>query len=236
MAGPTDFLRLYQELGLAPGASIDELRRAYRRRVSELHPDRLGQTYTATVPGAGERLQQITALYGAATQFHRKHGRLPGSAGPPHRQAMGTESTHTPPPPSTTPKRSPVIWLLGGIVLVVWLIWLPPWGSDDSMESDGVGATDHVAAEPVARARTTPVAPRPPELPRPAQVLKIGMEADVVLALQGEPVSRDEGRWDYGPSWIAFDQDKVTDWYSSTLRPLKFATRHPPPSRQQVEP
>ena len=231
MAGPTDFLRLYQELGLAPGASIDELRRAYRRRVSELHPDRLGQTYTATVPGAGERLQQITALYGAATQFHRQHGRLPGSAAPPHRQAMGTESAHAPAPPSSTPRRSPVVWVLGGAVLLVWLIWMPPWGVDDSVESDGA-----TVAEPAARTHAAPDMPRSPALPNPAQTLKIGMEADKVLAIQGEPVSRDEGRWDYGPSWIAFDQGKVTDWYSSTLRPLKYATRHPPPLRQQVEP
>ena len=76
---PTDFLRLYQELGLVPGASLEELRRAYRRRVSELHPDRSGQSCTASLPGAAERLQRITVLYGAATQFHRQHGRLPGS-------------------------------------------------------------------------------------------------------------------------------------------------------------
>ena len=236
MAGPTDFLRLYQELGLAPGASIEELRRAYRRRVSELHPDRLGQTYTATVPGAGERLQQITALYGAATQFHRQHGRLPGSATPSHRQSMGTESAHTPAPPSTAPRRSPVVWVLGGVVLLVWLIWLPPWGSDDLVESDGATASDPGAAESVARAHPAPDMSRPPPLPNPAQTMKIGMEADVVLAIQGEPVSRDEGRWDYGPSWIAFDQGKVTDWYSSTLRPLKAATKYPPSRRAEDAP
>ena len=77
---PTDFLRLYQELGLVPGASLEDLRRAYRRRVSELHPDRSGQSCTASLPGAAERLQRITVLYGAATQFYRQHGRLPASS------------------------------------------------------------------------------------------------------------------------------------------------------------
>ena len=38
-----------------------------------------------------------------------------------------------------------------------------------------------------------------------------------------------ENRWDYGPSWIRFENDKVVDWYSSPLQPLKHATKHAPP-------
>lgn len=233
MAGPTDFLRLYQELGLAPGATIEDLRRAYRRRVSELHPDRLGQTFTATVPGAAERLQQITALYGAATQFHRQHGRLPGSAGPSHRNATGPE--HAPPSvlPDAAPRRSRLVWLLAAAVVIVWLVWFPPWANDIA-ESDDGAADSPVAVERGARMEPAPRAAAP--VPGFSQTLKIGMPADKVLAIQGEPVNRDEGRWDYGPSWIAFDQGKVTDWYSSTLRPLKFATRHPPPPHRDIEP
>jgi hypothetical protein len=228
--GPTDFLRLYQELGLAPGASVDELRRAYRRRVSELHPDRIGQIYTATVPGAAERLQQITALYGAATQFHRQHGRLPGSVAPHPRVAAGSEHAPSVAEVARARRSSYLLWLLAGTALIGWLIWMPPW-SDDSGADGGDSIT---FSEPVPRAQ--PAAPAVASSPQHAQSLKVGMPADEVLAMQGEPLSRDETRWDYGPSWISFERGKVTDWYSSTLRPLRFATRHPPPPRVQIEP
>ena len=227
--GPTDFLRLYQELGLAPGANIDELRRAYRRRVSELHPDRLGQIYSATVPGAAERLQHITALYSAATQFHRQHGRLPGSVTPPpprvaheHEHEQAPAAAHLARPR----RRSYVMWLVAGGALIACLIWMPPW-SDAPIESDDA------FADPVVRAEPQSLAVDPPH---PSQVLKIGMTVDKVLAIQGAPLRRDESRWDYGPSWISFEKGKVSDWYSSTLRPLKFATRHPPPPEALQEP
>jgi hypothetical protein len=77
MTGKTDFVFLYEQLGLAPGCTHAELRRAYRRRVAELHPDRRGAQADA---GDAARLQELTSAYAEATQFHRRHGRLPGAA------------------------------------------------------------------------------------------------------------------------------------------------------------
>jgi DnaJ-class molecular chaperone len=77
MSGDTDFLTLYQELGLAPGvSSLDEFKQAYRRRVVQLHPDRRVNT-----PDAADeaRLQRLTQLYGAAIAFEQRYGRLPGA-------------------------------------------------------------------------------------------------------------------------------------------------------------
>src|SRR5262245_52902947 len=71
-----DFAQLYSELGLRPGCSLVELKRAYRRRVAELHPDRAGMQ-----PPVIERnlaLPDLIALYTAAIHFHRQYGRLPG--------------------------------------------------------------------------------------------------------------------------------------------------------------
>jgi len=233
MAAPTDFLRLYQELGLAPGASLDELRRAYRRRVSELHPDRVGMTYTATAPGAAERLQQLTTLYSAATQFHRQHGRLPGTvnayrAVPDPEQALATT-----PNPENTSRTHTTIWVALVVALILgWLIGFAPWSSETSEESTEAPPADVAATtEP-----TTPTLAMIP--PARIETLKLGMSSARVLAMQGQPVSREGGRWDYGPSWIAFDEerDKVTDWYSSPMRPLKYAARHPPQTRAEAEP
>lgn len=76
MAGDTDFLVLYEELGLAPGISdLDAFKQAYRRRVAQLHPDRqvVGRADT-------DRLQRLTRLYGAALAFEQRYGRLPAAA------------------------------------------------------------------------------------------------------------------------------------------------------------
>lgn len=77
MAGDTDFLLLYDELGLAPGVSdLDALKRAYRRRVSQLHPDRPG----VANGDDSDRLQRLNRLYGAALAFEQRYGRLPAAA------------------------------------------------------------------------------------------------------------------------------------------------------------
>ncbi len=77
MAGDTDFLLLYDELGLAPGVSdLNALKQAYRRRVSQLHPDRLGVANRED----SDRLQRLNRLYGAALAFEQRYGRLPAAA------------------------------------------------------------------------------------------------------------------------------------------------------------
>ena len=40
MSAQIDFLALYRELGIDPTCSPEAFKHAYRRRVSELHPDR----------------------------------------------------------------------------------------------------------------------------------------------------------------------------------------------------
>lgn len=75
MAGDTDFLVLYEELGLSPGVSdLDALKHAYRRRVAQLHPDRQSADSTDT-----DRLQRLNRLYGAALAFEQRYGRLPAA-------------------------------------------------------------------------------------------------------------------------------------------------------------
>jgi len=76
MAGDTDFLVLYEELGLTPGTSdLDVFKQAYRRRVAQLHPDRQSAGHADT-----DRLQRLTQLYGAALAFEQRYGRLPAAA------------------------------------------------------------------------------------------------------------------------------------------------------------
>ena len=218
MARETDFLDLYKILGLNPGCELADFKQAYRRHVVVLHPDRRANGHTDVI--ATERLQQLTALYGAAMEFQRQHGRLPGA--PPVRPSQVEAS----------PPRAPVLpithlpqrhsrWLLVVPAVVACTVWLP-W--------DAEWLPWHAEPEPAATT-SQPLAPNggisgQREAATPS-MLGLGMDTDAVRAIEGDPNLISGDRWEYGPSWIRFENDKVVDWHISPLRPLKTATAHP---------
>ena len=238
MSVPTDFLRLYQELGIAPGASIEEIKRAYRRRVSELHPDRPGMQLSGAEESAA-RLQRITAYYNAALQFHRQHGRLPGTIVPP-RSAAHFEGAPTAasidPPESRSRSRA---FVLAAILVAIAIAW---FGSSNPTDERAPGTP--VEAETAVPAKADAAIPDDDESDVPVRQsplhgpdeLDIGLTAEEVSRLEDAPVTHDDQRWDYGPSWIIFERGKVVDWYSSPLRPLRHATMHPRPHGREREP
>lgn len=220
LARETDFLDLYRILGIRPDCELVEFKQAYRRRVLVLHPDRRGNEHSDLI--ASERLQRLTALYGAAIRFEREHGRLPGAitARPVHRATVeaGVAEPSAPKQARTNVKRSR--WLLISLAAagVGWL-W---WSSGPPAPSPTPGP------EPAVTAVATRESPAPPALP---QQLDLGMDAATVRKLEGEPDMINGKRWDYGPSWIRFEDNHVVDWYSSQLRPLK-AKRSPTEAMQ----
>lgn len=58
-----------------------------------------------------------------------------------------------------------------------------------------------------------------------------GMDKSEVRDILGEPIQMHELRWSYDPSWVEFRCDKVVDWYSSPLRPLRVSETYGPMSR-----
>ncbi|MET0224920.1 MAG: J domain-containing protein [Dokdonella sp.] len=214
---PTDFLLLYQELGLRPGSGIDDFKLAYRRRIADLHPDRQRGAQQGNAELARDRLQRLTLLYGAAIAFHRRHGRLPGASVAPRTAEPSPAAAVAATPASGGRKR----WLL--LAMAVALLGAIGWqwfDSDDGSVAD-TGEESSLAAGRVAEQEAVSSAPAPQ--------LRLGMRMRDVLDVEKEPITRGEDRWDYGPSWIAFERGKVTDWYSSPLRPLRYATTHPKP-------
>ena len=218
MLGKTDFFSFYEQLGLHPDCSPDELRNAYRRRVAELHPDRLAGRAD---PANAGRLQELTAAYNAASSFQRRYGRLPGAQ---HVSARGAAL------PSGSPRQARAAspqgsgLRLGALVvfalaIVAWLLW-------------SIIATDDLGQLPDTRAEPTLGATIPDAAAEPSRVieqrLQLGMDTDTVRAIEGSPVMTSSERWDYGPSWIQFDHDRVSDWYSSRLHPLKVLSARPP--------
>lgn len=126
MAEIHDFSRLYQQLGLVPGCSVHDLRMAYRRRVARLHPDRQHGDVSA--------LQQLNILYGAALDFQRHMGRLPGA--PAHKPARDThhaetdaafqdtaDPTQAAEPSGEAPTRLRTLALLMLVLLLAALLW-----------------------------------------------------------------------------------------------------------------
>jgi curved DNA-binding protein CbpA len=218
MASDTDFVALYQALELDSGCTLDELRQAYRKRVGILHPDRRDANLHATV-----ELQRLNALYAAAMEFQRRHGRLPGAlqssttasgSEPGISTAMSQASAEA----SRTPRkvRANMGLLLAILALLLISLWIAA--------TPGSGEN---AAVPVMQPATEPVLASAQDRHPAARSIELGASAQQVREIHGEPISGWEQRWEYGPSWIAFHCGVVVDWYSSPLRPLKVASERP---------
>ena len=90
----TDLTLLYSELGLRPDCSLAELQLAYRRRISQLHSDRM----PAGMPPSPEQLatlRDLVSLYTTANRFHRRYGRLPGATPPRPRTLLSARRPST---------------------------------------------------------------------------------------------------------------------------------------------
>jgi hypothetical protein len=232
MSDDTDFVALYDELGLDAECSMASFKHAYRRRIAKLHPDHFG------APPDISRLQRLNRLYSAALEFHRLHGRLPGAsrsigivgATPITRHARREEggnahsghnehdvqtiaTVSSPPPPASTdtaipmagfPRRRRYLLMLG--LLALLLYWLGAQRTSvPTLDPEGPGD----AVQPGLRA------------PDAGKRVAVGMDREQVRRILGTPVTEHEQRWEYGPSWIEFRCGKVTSWYASPLYPLR---------------
>jgi hypothetical protein len=230
VADETDFIDLYGKLRLEPGCTLAEFKQAYRRHVAAWHPDRRRGGRADTIAAA--RLQRLTAQYSAAMEFHRRHGRLPGAAMVPRVSVVEVASELLPSgdadavealdaqrPVETMAADEPGTrvlstrwWLLiAGVCIAIGAWSLIPASEPADVESDAEPAA---AVEHPARARIASFG--------------VGSSESEVLSIEGEPTSRVDGRWEYGPSWVRFENDNVVDWYSSPLRGLHVATPRPP--------
>lgn len=215
-----DFSRLYALLGLQPDCTLEAFKHSYRRRVAELHPDRQPQNATDSDPDMS--LSELTVLYDQALQFHKRHGRLPGA--PPANRTSSAKAAHLSARQTTmgdgTEARGR--YRSNGLLLAV-LLAVGAYLVFDSMPEKQPTPTTSLPSEPV---------PAEPD-PMPRQ-LEIGMDMDAVMTLQGRPTHMREKVWEYGPSWIRFEDGRAVEWYSSPLyrlrTPLSTAASITPPA------
>jgi hypothetical protein len=232
LAHETDFLELYRRLGLNPGCELAELKQAYRRHVAALHPDR-NQGRPADARDAA-RLQRLTAQYSAAMDFHRRHGRLPGApqtaspGGATGARELSGDVREAPDPfsfrggkqeslrhddASFHSERRPRGRV--AVLLIVVALGIFGWAAYEAGQANSSSGTEEDTSTPHSSESASPH-----ESAAPADVLHIGMSAQSVRAVEGEPLAMHGDLWEYGPSWIRFDHDEVVDWHSSPLRPL----------------
>jgi hypothetical protein len=105
-------------------------------------------------------------------------------------------------------------WWMAGMALVAGVVVLSLWPSEPVPEGEAAQATTPEAAA---------------EEKAPAPMLTLGMTPEEVVAIEGEPLRRGEDRWEYGPSWVRFEQGQVVDWHSSPLRALRVSSARPRP-------
>lgn len=237
MSDDTDFVALYNELGLDAECSMLNFKHAYRRRVTQLHPDHQRQ------PVEIARLQRLNRMYAAALEFHRTHGRLPGASRPTLMPAGDDGDApvfvdELPPAPTAAkapafaagrtawtrdsepandadedPEPAPVTGFARRrrylLMLALLALVLYWWGAQKSATPslDPAGPGDAVS----------------PGLGTPeiTSRLAVGMDTRQARRILGEPDGEHAARWDYGPSWVEFRCGKVAGWYSSPLRPLR---------------
>ena len=218
MTDNTDFAALYRELGIDAASSLDDVRKAWRRRVARLHPDQGGG-----VEDTG-RLQELNRLYDAAVDFHARFGRLPGAA-PAGAGAFSERSpagarvdldVREPAGFGRIARRRVAASLILAVLVAAALTGIAVFAgrSDDSV---GTGASSAPVAE--ANAGSGEHAPAPP--PFAPTVVAPGMDKANVRQILGEPLEQHELHWSYGPSWVEFHCDRVIGWYSSPQQPLR---------------
>ena len=229
MAVGTDFLLLYKELRIKPGCGLGEFRQAYRRRVAELHPDRVQHHL---YEDAAARLSSLNAMYASAMEFHKQHGRWPGEA-----SVYRPDPTPRPqnPPPQSAPAPAPAkhsswfltVLLVLAALVVGWILGAVEGGGGGDDQSSTTPGVPRVAFVVDTETGPAPVA----KIAR----IRVGMDSDRVVEIEGEPVTTARDRWEYGPSWIAFHCGEVLDWYSSPLRPLKVDSMQAPAEEVERE-
>jgi DnaJ-class molecular chaperone len=228
----TDFLDLYRRLGLNPGCGMAELKQAYRRHVAALHPDR--QQGRPTDARTASRLQRLNAQYGAAMEFHRRYGRLPGApqAASPgaHSGTREVSSTAREMPDPFAASRDATFSRSAeqaepshaahrshgrvALLLVILALGVLGWTMHTaSLTASSANTDEDTTSQPGAGSVSHETAGE-------GVMLHMGMSGDEVRALEGNPLAMHGDLWEYGPSWIRFEHDEVVEWHSSPLHPL----------------
>ncbi len=234
-----DLLHCYKILGLKPGASFEEVQKAYRDAAWLWHPDRFpNEPYIQEKAQA--RIRDINAAYQQLkTHFLGKEAEATDAASPAADAGMSETETGPSPPPAgeiLSRVRTARVWVrehaaqvLIGLAVAAGLLLSPliyaylrapsmapaPVTKETAPAAPDAGPFQGEKAAPrAATPAAGPVAGRRAIPPPPAasRYFTLGSSQDEVWALQGPPQRILGNTWKYGLSWVTFKNRRVVSY------------------------
>jgi outer membrane protein assembly factor BamE (lipoprotein component of BamABCDE complex) len=235
----------YRALGLKPGASREEVKRAYRKLVKIWHPDRFFQDADLLQQQALEKIKDINYAYDKlrALRPRFKTRTVPTTPQTP-RAASDQQQNVSPRTRTTIPT-----WLMVSIAFIILrlLSAYTPLGLPLQLDLElrarssllwwSQRASKAPAAQNSLNTHTTfPLTLETAEsegsslssadqVAQPMPYFTIGSTKDEVLAIQGPPSLASEHVWEYGGSRVYFRNGRVTHWDVWSNSPLKAQLR-----------
>ncbi len=226
----------YHVLGIRPGASWKELRKAYKSLVNIWHPDRFQQNIEQRKL-AEEKTKEITQSYKELAEYYKKFGELPGSprmeetstaedlapqSAPEIRPAPDAQETQVSAADGASPRTHKKRWskleartltatALAGFVYFAWQIL--PWDRSD-IPPQANKQTEQTADTPIDENSNL-------REPVPEKYFTYGSSLGEVYAIQGVPTKTEHDIWYYGKSKVYFVKGKVLRWEDSPGNPLR---------------
>lgn len=244
MTRESEFSHLYDALGLKPGCSWEQVRKAYRRQAQSWHPDRFPEASPERAE-AEKKIVRINHAYRILAAYRKQYGTLPGRdleqqrAGKPERRppspaphpaprAAAAQPDYARPRPERQPARQvsqhdyQAISLVSLVIMCLLvfglLYWNPqPRNSESSPTASSVRRpAPSLAADPAAPPTLIKPAPDDKSLP----FFTVGSSMAKVNEVQGIPTRIDGDDWYYGASKIHFIDGLVASWQISPSDPL----------------
>lgn len=236
----------YRALGLAPGASQKEVRRAYLRLVKLWHPDQFAQNPRSQAI-AQDKLKEINQAYSLLREYkpgqplpdHGDGYTWPGgySRGATEEWYAYRRRAYYEPPivdpyegdyqyrPVGNSRGSKFAWIIAVILIANFAQWGTGWGTYNPAPPKNVKHANVSAIDPAAM---TVFAAQPPDdssltrsIPSPLPYFFVGSTKADVYRIQGMPQWSSEHEWRYGTSRVYFRGPMVERWTSTAQFPLK---------------
>lgn len=218
----------YATLGLASGATREEIRAAHRNLATEWHPDRIEEPRLRAQ--AEEKLEQIHAAFEAlgsgvaeppgAAAWRAREALEPQRSRPPGRERRSdprrpfqSGAGPSPPPAGAIAwGRRELIAVALLAILAIVIVYARQPRNASTPQSSGLSAP--------RPANPSQVAPPSSGAP-PKELFTIGSTKAEVLAAQGEPTLQGNDVWQYGGSKIYFERGWVSRWSIEPGTPLR---------------
>lgn len=226
------YTKNYHVLGIQPGASWKELRRAYKGLVNLWHPDRFQQN-SDQKKLAEEKTKEITQSYKELAEYYKNFGVLPIVQetvqtivdDAPSSRVNQTSDTMTTNDSDidieTIPASAKHRYTLStgriifgaALIGIAYFIW--QWAPEKYPENAPSAETSAVEATTTPEHRDfNPAAPT-------EKSFTLGTPLGEVYAIQGIPTKTEKDIWYYGNSKIYFSKGRVARWEESPDHPLR---------------